>query len=125
MNEQDKPLDIDVIEEWLESYFLDPLTSYLDETVFRIDLFETAVEYIIEALLPQIDKNNISIKLDGENIIIDVKHGTEQNNKQRIISLPFNVTHHKVKASYDSEILEVFISKQRIKNGENRAVPIL
>lgn len=124
MNKQDKPLDIHVIDEWLENFFLDPLTSYLDETVFRIDLFETADEYIIEALLPQINKDNISIKLEGKNIRIDVKNKMIQDHKQRIISFPFHVTQHMVKASYDSEILEVFISKQRIQSGANRVISI-
>ena len=37
-------LILKIIDKWLETFFLDPLTSYLDETTFRIDLFETADE---------------------------------------------------------------------------------
>ncbi|WP_338469354.1 Hsp20/alpha crystallin family protein [Niallia sp. XMNu-256] len=125
MNQQDKPLDIKVVEKWLESFFLDPLTSYLDETIFRIDLFETADEYIIEALLPKMDKCNISIKIDGENIIISSGTNSDrQQKKQRTITFPFNVTHHEVKASFNSGILEVFISKSQIYTGKSRFVPI-
>ncbi len=53
---EDKPLNLDEIEKWLENFFLDPLTSYLDETTFRIDLYETADDYIVEALLPELKR---------------------------------------------------------------------
>ncbi len=125
MNEQDKPLDIKVVEKWLESFFLDPLTSYLDETIFRIDLFETADEYIIEALLPQTDKCDISIKLYAENIIIEAGNDKSiQKKKQRTITFPFSVAQHEVNASYNSGILEVSISKQQRNNGKNRFISI-
>ncbi|WP_428908470.1 Hsp20/alpha crystallin family protein [Niallia sp. Krafla_26] len=122
LDKQDKPLDLKVVEEWLENYFLDPLTSYLDETVFRIDLFETADEYIIEALLPEIDKNHILIKIEVDTILIDIDGDHVQ--KQRSISFPFNVSYHDVKATFENGILEVFISKQRIENGLNRIISI-
>jgi HSP20 family molecular chaperone IbpA len=127
MNEKDdKPLDISIVEEWLENFFLDPLTSYQDETIFRIDLFETAEEYIVEAMLPQTNNSNITVRLDHENIIIDV--ATEKNNqenvKQRKISFPFSVIHHDVSANFESGILEVFISKDNMGNGKNRVIHI-
>jgi HSP20 family molecular chaperone IbpA len=123
---EDQPLDISVVEEWLENFFLDPLTSYQDETIFRIDLFETAEEYIVEAMLPHTNNSNITVRLDHENIIIDV--ATEKNNqenvKQRKISFPFSVIHHDVSANFESGILEVFISKDKMGNGKNRVIRI-
>ena len=126
MNKKDdKPLDISVVEEWLENFFLDPLTSYQDETIFRIDLFETAEEYIVEALLPETKKSNITVKLDHENIIIDV--ATDHNKvhvKQRKISFPFSIIHHDVNAIFESGILEIIINKDKICNGKNRVISI-
>ena len=127
MNEKDdKPLDISVVEEWLENFFLDPLTSYQDETIFRIDLFETAKEYIVEAMLPQTKKSNITVKLEHENIIIDV--ASDRHNKeivkQRKISFPFSIIHHDVNAIFESEILEIIINKEKICNGRNRVISI-
>jgi HSP20 family molecular chaperone IbpA len=122
----DKPLDIKVVEEWLENFFLDPLTSYQDETIFRIDLFETDEEYIIEAMLPQINKSDITVRLDNETIIIDV--ATQRNNvekkKQRMISFPFSIIHHDVHAIFEGGILEVFISKYKICCGKNREIKL-
>ena len=127
MNKKDdKPLDISVVEEWLENFFLDPLTSYQDETIFRIDLFETAEEYIVEALLPETKKSNITVKLDQENIIIDVASDchNKENVKQRKISFPFSIIHHDVNAIFESEILEISINKEKICNGRNRVISI-
>ena len=126
MNKKDdKPLDISVVEEWLENFFLDPLTSYQDETIFRIDLFETAEEYIIEAMLPQTKKSNITVKLDHENIIIDVATDNKKEiAKQRKISFPFSIIHHNVNAIFESEILEIIINKEKICNGRNRVISI-
>ena len=125
MNEKDdKPLDIRVVEEWLENFFLDPLTSYQDETIFRIDLFETADEYIVEAMLPEMKKSNITVKLDHENIIINVKTDHQENVKQRKISFPFSIIHHDVNAIFESGILEIIIHKDKICNGRNRLISI-
>jgi len=104
MNKKDdKPLDVSVVEEWLENFFLDPLTSYQDETIFRIDLFETAEEYIVEAMLPQTKKSNITVNLEHENIIIDVASDchNKENVKQRKISFPFSIIHHDVNANFE------------------------
>ena len=117
---QDKPLDLKIVEEWLENFFLDPLTSYLDDTIFRIDLFETADEYIIEALLPQLDKSDLTIKIEAETIMIAIDR--ENDPKQRSISFPFNVVHHHVTATFENGILEIFIPKLKIENGRNRNV---
>jgi HSP20 family molecular chaperone IbpA len=127
MNEKDdKPLDMSVVEEWLENFFLDPLTSYQDETIFRIDLFETAEEYIVEAMLPKTKKSNITVKLENENIIIDVTsdHHNKEIVKQRKISFPFSIIHYDVNAIFESEILEIIINKEKICNGRNRVISI-
>jgi len=121
----DKPLDIRLVEEWLENFFLDPLTSFLDETIFRIDLFETADEFIVEAMLFQCNKCDITVRLEHENIIIGVENKQQQENvKQRIISFPFSVIQHDVKANFESGILEIFISKYTICNGDNREIAL-
>ena len=125
MNKKDvKPLDISIVEEWLENFFLDPLTSYQDETIFRIDLFETAEEYIVEAMLPETKKSNITVKLDYENIIINVVTDLQENIKQRKISFPFSIIHHDVNAIFESGILEIIINKGKICNGRNRLISI-
>jgi HSP20 family molecular chaperone IbpA len=120
----DEPLDPNVIDKWLETFFLDPLTSYLDETTFRIDLFETAEEFIVEALLLEYKKNEVSVSLTEDKIVIKVNdHHQRDAHKTRIISFPFSIVHHKVRATFESGILEVFISKNVVCHGKKRVVP--
>jgi HSP20 family molecular chaperone IbpA len=119
----DQPLDLNVIDKWLETFFLDPFTSYLDETIFRIDLFETAEEFIIEALLPEYKKDEVSVLLEEDKVLIEALQQRQQNGlKQRMISFPFSIVHHHVKATFESGILEVFISKNKESNGKKRVI---
>ncbi|WP_232233712.1 hypothetical protein [Bacillus sp. J33] len=49
--ENQHSFNISEMEKWMENFFLDPLTSYLDQITFRIDLYDTETEIIVEALL--------------------------------------------------------------------------
>lgn len=121
----DKQLKLDDIDRWLEDFFLDPLTSYFDETAFRIDLFETAEEYIVEALLPAYKLQQIEIILEYNRITIQAHNGSlKENTKERIIPFPFPVTGHEVTAEYHDEVLEVFIAKNKFCKEKNRKIMI-
>lgn len=126
VNEKDdKPLNLEAIDKWLENFFLDPLTSYLDETAFRIDLFETADEFIVEALLTDYTAEEVSVYLKEDKMMIQAgMQQLKQKNipKLRIIPFPFSVIHHYVKAHFDGGILEVFISKTSACKGKNRVI---
>ena len=120
----DKPLDLKVIDKWLETFFLDPLTSYLDETAFRIDLFETAEEFIVEALLLEYKKNEVSVFLTEDNILIKALHFHQKNEyKQRIISFPFSIIHHSVKATF--KVVSLRYLFQKIGYVRGKIVPFL
>jgi HSP20 family molecular chaperone IbpA len=122
----EKPLDLDLIDKWLETFFLDPLTTYLDETIFRIDLFETAEEFIVEALLPEYMEKDLFIFLKEDKVLIEARDSkTKSMCKQRMISFPFSVINHDVTAKFESGILEVFISKYINGNGKNRGIHII
>ncbi|WP_394232301.1 Hsp20/alpha crystallin family protein [Niallia oryzisoli] len=121
----EKPLDLSVIDKWLETFFLDPLTSYLDETTFRIDLFETAEEFIIEALLEEYNASEIEVLLKDDSIWIQAgKNDTKIEPKRRKIPFPFDILTHQVTASFSGGILEVFISKHTKCKGITRVVKL-
>ncbi|WP_338452332.1 Hsp20/alpha crystallin family protein [Niallia oryzisoli] len=121
----EKPLDLSVIDKWLETFFLDPLTSYLDETTFRIDLFETAEEFIVEALLQNYHAEEIEVLLKEDAVWIQAgKSNPKVESKSRKIPFPFPIINHEVTASFSSGILEVFISKHTVCKGENRVVEL-
>ncbi|UII54116.1 Hsp20 family protein [Cytobacillus spongiae] len=116
--------DLEEMENWLKKLYLDPFTSYLDECQFRVDLFETAEEYILEALLPHKNRENIEVHVNGCTIEIKVSL-TEQlgtDPLSRTIEFPCDVKNQHIRAQYDNNILEIYISKSTESNGENRSI---
>lgn len=112
----DQSFDHDMIEKWLENYFLDPLTSYYDQTQFRIDLFETDKDWIVEALLPDFCSSEIKVYVEDKKLLITVKRNPYsidqvQISRSRSIEFPFQVNCQKIMATFHNGILEVFISK--------------
>jgi len=117
-----QPIDFDLVEKWLENYCLDPLTSHDDLTQFRIDLYETDQEWIVEALLTEYNSSEIKVFIEDNKLVITaVKSSTPSNElkKVRTIQFPFQVIYQKVKAQYINGILEVLISKSEKGLGKN------
>ncbi|WP_445487197.1 Hsp20/alpha crystallin family protein [Niallia sp. 03133] len=101
------------IEEWLKDFFLDPLTTYLDETEFRMDVFETENDYIVEALLPHYTKNNIAVTVNNDflTILATSSLNSEVVEKKRTIYFPFSINKKEITAVFHHDILEIFVSK--------------
>lgn len=128
-NNEDQSFDHDKIEKWLENYFLDPLTSYYDQIQFRIDLYETEKEWIVEALLPDCSSSDIKVYVEDKKLLITVKRNPfsidqVQINRSRSIEFPFQVNCHKIMATFHSGILEVFISKLEKEFKKNRFITL-
>lgn len=117
-----QPIDFELVEKWLENYCLDPLTTQDDLIHFRIDLYETDQEWIVEALLNEYNSSEIKVFIkDNKLVITAVKSTTPaaQQTKERTIEFPFEVIHQKVSANYINGILEVLISKNEKGPGKN------
>jgi HSP20 family molecular chaperone IbpA len=117
-----QPIDFDIVEKWLENYCLDPLTTQDDLTQFRIDLYETDKEWIVEALLNEYISSEIKVFIENKKLVITaVKTSTPVNEQKRCrtIQFPFEVINQKVTANYFNGILEVHISKTEIGLGKN------
>jgi HSP20 family molecular chaperone IbpA len=119
----EKPFQTDLWEKWLESFFLDPFTAILDQTQFRVELYDTQTEVIIEALLPQYLSSQIDIYLDVSSVIIKAKSSSKPT-KERMITFPFRINSLKVEASFSNGILEIFISKIHQVKQMNRNIPL-
>jgi spore coat protein M len=105
--------ELNEFDKWLQILLADPFTDYLDETMFRVDVFETEEHYIIEANLPLYAVNQIKVKCHNNTVIIQAY---EQNNdyKERSVHLPFTLADKEVGAYFENDILEVRISKDAI-----------
>jgi HSP20 family molecular chaperone IbpA len=107
-------VDFELVEKWLEDYFLDPLTSYYDETQFQIDLYETDKEWIVEAILSDFEASEIKVYIEEKKLMISASKSppsTKLSKRIRSIEFPFEVTKHAVSVAFTNGILEVLISK--------------
>jgi HSP20 family molecular chaperone IbpA len=117
-----QPIDFDLVEKWLENYCLDPLTTQDDLTQFRIDLYETDQEWIVEALLNEYNSSEIKVFIEDMKLIITAEKSSTPSNQQkrvRTIQFPFQVINQKVTSNYINGILEVLISKSEKGLGKN------
>ena len=124
---QNQTLNFDLVEKWLENFFLDPLTSYLDQTQFRIDLYETEKEWIVEAILSEFEASEIKVYIEEKKLIISAlcyPPSADRHKKTRTIDFPFLVTTQEVSAAFSNGILEIFISKTEIGSGKNRFITL-
>ncbi len=115
--------DLSQVEKWMEQFFLDPQTSFMDQLTFRIDLYETNTHIIVEALLPDVDLKHISIMIDACVMTISViKKNTESCSRK--VEMPFPLVDKRVHAVFANGILEVWIDKNRSGNGKKRYIII-
>lgn len=128
-NDFEEPYDVQKMDEWLENYFLDPLTSFYDQIQFRIDLFETDQEWIVEASMDDYQSSKITVNVKDKKLIISVKGRISSSNingqiQTRTIEFPFPIKDQKITASFQKGILEIFISKQEKAFNKNRYITL-
>lgn len=124
---ENQSFDFDEVEKWLERYFLDPLTSYYDETQFQIDLYETEKEWIVEAILNEFETSEIKVYIEGNKLEISASKyppSMIQQKRVRTINFPFLVVNQSVYATFTNGILEVVISKIDRCAGKNRYITL-
>ncbi|MFC4323166.1 Hsp20/alpha crystallin family protein [Litchfieldia salsa] len=122
-----KQYHLDRFDKWMQQFLDDSFRSFLDKEHFQIDLFETSEEFIIEADLPLIKKEQITIHFSDDILIIEVKPSTTNLPNHillREITLPFLIEKKLVRAFYKNNILEVFIKKEGESTNPNNIISI-
>lgn len=116
--EDDQP---SVFDEWLEHYFVDPNTSFLDFQAFRMDLFECNTHYLLEAIFEKKRITHITISTDKNNLTILATsvHGEQQQPiiLERSISFPFSLKGRNISAELSTDAALISISKETNKKG--------
>ncbi|MCM3706757.1 MULTISPECIES: Hsp20/alpha crystallin family protein [Cytobacillus] len=124
------PFNLSELEKWMEDYYLDPLSSYLDQITFRIDLYDTETQIIVEALLTGCASKDVTVSLYDDTVIIkaakidETKAVRRGQPCMRKVKLPFSVINKMVRADFANEILEIFINKYEAGPGFNREIII-
>ena len=122
---QNQPFDFALVEKWLENYFLDPLTSYYDQTQFQIDLFETDQEWIVEAILSDFKASDLQVYIEEKKLTISATNPPPylpNHKRSRSIEFPFYINEQDISAAFTNGILEIFISKTKKGSGKNRYI---
>ena len=101
-----------------------------------VDVFEAEGEVIVKAEIPGIKREDINVKLVGNNIVISGEKTTEEKVERkdflrvershgsfnRTVALPEGIDAEHIKASYKDGVLEVRLPKIGTKGGERRIV---
>ncbi|WP_010282206.1 Hsp20/alpha crystallin family protein [Bacillus timonensis] len=107
------PLSLNGLEEWMRQFLEDPYL--LDDYQFRIDLFETQNEYIIEAELFGYQPEQIQLNVKNDTFHIKLTNCEEPPDEtvltERVVTLPFELEKRKIEALFRNEILEIYIKK--------------
>ncbi|RDU23870.1 Hsp20/alpha crystallin family protein [Anaerosacchariphilus polymeriproducens] len=127
----DFPLhDLDEFDEAFKTFYKEkwPILKKPDEYTFKLDVRENNNEYIIDAELPGVDKEEISVQLDEGQLNITVKridNVDKQNDdyihKERYFSSTSrniyleNTKSEGVKAKLDNGILSIIVPKEEKK----------
>ena len=95
---------------------------------FRVDVRETADSYLVHADLPGVNKDQIQVEVDGNQVTIraEAKQSTEQKEGQRVLRaerfvgqfarsfvLGSELDDEKANAKYENGVLEVTLPKKQ------------
>jgi len=110
-----------------------------EETDFpAVDIFETAVEIVVEAELPGIDPARVSVAVDrGALVVAGVKEEPAPGGRvaflcmersfgpfRRVVPLPVAVDLTRATAAYRAGVLRVRLPKIEEKRGRRRSIPV-
>ncbi|WP_028399902.1 hypothetical protein [Ectobacillus panaciterrae] len=102
-------LHVEGFEQWMDQFCSDPFAVQYPDGIC-VDLFETELEYILEADLPTSCRQKVQIEKtnNGLRILVAKEPGCVL---ERDIGLPINVMYKKMAASFENGFLEIHISK--------------
>lgn len=106
----------------IDNYFREKLI----DPSFPIETHETSTHFLVTAELPGIPKEDINVRVLGNELIISVKKGKKEENQsqrkirgaKRTIELPKYVVNQKMKATYKDGVLKIRLPKRRGKSIE-------
>ena len=114
-------------------------TGFGDMSQFRCDIQDKGDSYLMEAELPGFNKEDISIDLNGDNLMITARHNSESGEKDEkgnyvrrerkfgSFSRSFDVSGIDtagIKAGYNNGILELTLPKEQAKAPASRTIAI-
>ena len=124
---------------WIENFF-DPRTTFRlspQNVSFKVDVKENDKAYTIEAELPGVKKEDVSVDVNNQTLCISVKHESKSDESargyihrerysssmSRSINLP-NARYEGVDASLNNGILTLVVPKRIAETGNSHKITI-
>ncbi|WP_409254020.1 hypothetical protein V1502_09010 [Bacillus sp. SCS-153A] len=98
-------------ERWMKDWLLDPYTSQLDETQFRLDLFDTTEAYIVEATIEDLPVQEVTLTKKGQTLTIELIPREKSPIRTRSVNFPFSLRYNPVRLYPKKGYFEVHILK--------------
>ncbi|HEB91179.1 MAG TPA: Hsp20/alpha crystallin family protein [Deltaproteobacteria bacterium] len=103
-----------------------------------VDISEGEKEYTIRAELPGVDRDDVSIEVEGQTLVIRAEKKQEQTEEkegyhwveraygvmQRVLSLPDDADAEKIEASFKNGVLKLQIPKHAARASNARSIEI-
>lgn len=134
-----RPRDLFDVDTWFDSFFRDGFSPalYGFDGQMRVDIKENENDYVIEADLPGVDKNDIHVELRNDILTIGVQRNeiTEEERKNYIrkerrsssMSRSFrveNVRPEDIKARFENGVLSIILPKSESEKKNNYRIDI-
>lgn len=98
-------------ESWMKDWLLDPYTTKLDETQFRVDLFDTTDAYIVEATPSNFTIQEIILEKKDQTLSIEIMPAEGTSKRERSIQFPFSLKHNPIHLYPRKGYIEIHILK--------------
>jgi hypothetical protein len=103
-------------ERWMKDWLLDPCTTELDESQFRLDLFDTTEAYIVEATTEKFTVQEVTLTKKEQTLTIEITPIEEELTRTRSVNFPFSLRFNPIRLYPRKEYLEIHILKALDKN---------
>jgi len=128
----------DFFERELEDFFRTFSLGYDDFSKGVMDVYETDDDFIIECDLPGLDKKDIRLDLENDNLRITAEKKVSDESKkgrffrqeryygriERTVRLPDYVDKNSIQAKYEDGVLKITVPKKESAKGETKKIPI-
>ncbi|WP_421384982.1 hypothetical protein ACOJQI_09495 [Bacillus salacetis] len=98
-------------ERWMKDWLLDPYTTQLDESQFRLDLFDTTEAYIVEATTEEITVQEVTLTKKEQTLTIEIIPREDERSRIRSVNFPFSLKFNPIRLYPREGYLEIHILK--------------
>jgi hypothetical protein len=98
-------------ERWMKDWLLDPYTTQLDDSQFRLDLFDSTEAYIVEATTEDFVVQEVTLTKKEQTLTIEIVPVEDDRVRVRSVKFPFSLKKNPIRLYPRKGYLEIHILK--------------